>query len=75
MLLLCSGRVQALDKRPYSIRIRRPGQPQCPAKRLTADRQLQTLQVGMQMRTPSRQPPTRIGNENALDSHDAQQVG
>jgi hypothetical protein len=59
----------------YSFHIRATGDPQCPAKRLTANRQLQTLLVRMQMRTPTRQPPTRIGNENALDNHDAQQVG
>lgn len=60
---------------PYPVRIRATGDPQRPAKRLAANRQLQTLQVRMQMRTPTRQPPTRIGNENALDNHDAQQVG
>jgi len=49
--------------------------PKCPAKRLAANRRLQTLWVEMQVSTPSRQPPARIGNENALEDHDAQQVG
>ena len=47
-------------------------QAQCPAKRLTADRGIQTLRVGVQMRTPTRHPATGIGNENALDGHDTQ---
>ncbi len=47
-------------------------QAQCPAKRLTTDRRIQTLRVEVQMRTPARHPATGIGDENALDGHDAQ---
>jgi len=42
-----------------------------PAESGSAFRQIEAPQIGMHVRTPTRDPSTRIGDENALDRHDS----
>jgi hypothetical protein len=47
---------------------------QGPPERPSTERGLEAVQVRMQVRTPARQPPPRIGGEHAPNRHDAEQV-
>ncbi|GLW62727.1 hypothetical protein Arub01_09710 [Actinomadura rubrobrunea] len=56
-------------------RVERPRQAEGPGERPTSLCELETSRIGVQMRAPARQPPAGIGDDDALDRHEAQQLG
>ena len=62
---------RGLEKFPDPCGVERYRRAKRPAERGSAFRQITTLRVEVQVRTPTRQPSARIGDENTLDRHDA----
>ena len=54
--------------------IERTQKPEGPRERPAAQGEGQTLGRGVQGRAPARQPAPGIGDQNALDHHDPQQI-
>jgi hypothetical protein len=65
--LLTSGGGQEF---PYPVSVERARRAVRPSERRSAFRQIETTLVGVQVRTSSRQPPPRIGEQDSLDRHD-----
>jgi hypothetical protein len=65
----CFGHV--LQEFPHPAGVERSCGAEGPAESGSAFRQIEAPQVGMQVSTSTWEPPTRIGDENALGRYDS----
>lgn len=63
-----------LDEPAEPLRVERPLEPEGPGERPTADREVEAGQVEVQVSAPARQCATGIGDADALDRRDTQQL-
>lgn len=63
-----------LDEPAEPLRVERPLEPEGPGKRPTADREVEAGRIEVQVSAPARQCATGIGDADALDRRDTQQL-
>ncbi|MDQ1631913.1 MAG: hypothetical protein QOC80_1885, partial [Frankiaceae bacterium] len=75
-LLICFLRLRSCQAvLPQHRGVERSRGAERPSERRSTLRRSEALRPGVEMRTPARQPPTWIGDENTVDDHDTQQLG